>query len=49
MKMDDLTALVPTEGFIASPEVFQQIVKRFGKAVLTPAGELDRAALRRLV
>jgi chemotaxis protein CheZ len=25
MKMDDLTALVPTEGFIASPEVFQQI------------------------
>ena len=30
-------------------EVFQQIVKRFGKAVLTPAGELDRAALRRLI
>lgn len=30
-------------------EVFQQIVKRFGEAVLTPAGELDRAALRRLI
>ena len=30
-------------------EVFRQIVKRFGKAVLTPAGELDRAALRRLI
>ena len=30
-------------------EVFKQIVKRFGKAVLTSAGELDRAALRRLI
>jgi dephospho-CoA kinase len=30
-------------------EVFQQIVKRFGKSVLTSAGELDRAALRRLI
>jgi dephospho-CoA kinase len=30
-------------------EVFQQIVKRFGKTILTPAGELDRAALRRLI
>ncbi|HOX21145.1 MAG TPA: dephospho-CoA kinase [Gemmatimonadales bacterium] len=30
-------------------EVFQQIVKRFGKSVLTPAGELDRPALRRLI
>lgn len=30
-------------------EVFQQIVKRFGTAVLTPAGELDRPALRRLI
>ena len=30
-------------------EVFQQIVKRFGQSVLTPAGELDRAALRRLI
>jgi dephospho-CoA kinase len=30
-------------------EVFRQIVKRFGKAVLTPAGELDRPALRRLI
>lgn len=30
-------------------DVFQRIVKRFGKAVLTPAGELDRAALRRLI
>ncbi|MBL0088351.1 MAG: protein phosphatase CheZ [Ideonella sp.] len=25
MKMEDLTAMVPTEGFMASPEVFQQI------------------------
>ena len=30
-------------------EVFKQIVHRFGKSVLTPAGELDRAALRRLI
>jgi len=25
MRMEDLTAMVPTEGFMASPEVFQQI------------------------
>ena len=25
MKMEDLTAMVPPEGFMASPEVFQQI------------------------
>jgi len=30
-------------------EVFQQIVKRFGKQILTPAGEIDRPALRRLI
>ncbi len=30
-------------------EVFQQIVKRFGKAILTPGGEIDRPALRRLI
>lgn len=30
-------------------EVHQQIVKRFGKAVLTPSGELNRPALRRLI
>jgi dephospho-CoA kinase len=30
-------------------EVFQQIVKRFGKEILTPEGEIDRPALRRLI
>ena len=30
-------------------EVFQQIVKRFGKAILTPKGEIDRPALRKLI
>jgi len=30
-------------------EVFRQIVKRFGKEILTPEGEIDRAALRRLI
>lgn len=30
-------------------EVHQQIVKRFGQAILTPDNELDRAALRRLI
>ena len=30
-------------------EVFQQIVKRFGKEILTPGGEIDRPALRRLI
>ncbi len=30
-------------------EVFQQIVKRFGKAILTPEGEIDRPALRKLI
>ena len=29
--------------------VFQQIVKRFGTAILTRDGDLDRAALRRLI
>ena len=30
-------------------EVHRQIVARFGKAILTPEGELDRPALRRLI
>ncbi len=30
-------------------EVFQQIVKRFGKVILTPEGEIDRPALRKLI
>lgn len=30
-------------------EVFAQIVKRFGNAILTEVGELDRPALRRLI
>ena len=30
-------------------EVYRRIVERFGQAVLTPGGELDRAALRRLI
>ncbi|HMU61144.1 MAG TPA: dephospho-CoA kinase [Gemmatimonadales bacterium] len=30
-------------------EVHKQIVKRFGKEILTPAGEIDRPALRRLI
>lgn len=30
-------------------EVFQRIVKRFGKAIVTETGEIDRAALRRLI
>jgi dephospho-CoA kinase len=30
-------------------EVFRQIVKRFGKEILSPDGEIDRPALRRLI
>jgi len=30
-------------------EVFRQIVTRFGKEILTPEGEIDRPALRRLI
>lgn len=30
-------------------EVHKQIVKRFGKEILTPEGEIDRPALRRLI
>jgi dephospho-CoA kinase len=30
-------------------EVFRQIVARFGRAILTPTGEIDRPALRRLI
>lgn len=30
-------------------EVYRRIVERFGPSVVTPSGELDRAALRRLI
>jgi dephospho-CoA kinase len=30
-------------------EVYRRIVERFGKEILTPGGDLDRAALRRLI